>query len=85
MSRPVDFLSGKIMRTLFALAVPIMLTSFVQTAYSLVDMIWIGKVGSAAVAGVGVSGMFVWFSNGLSLLSRIGGQVKILKTYRQTD
>ena len=77
MERSVDFLSGKIMRTLFALAIPIMLTSFVQTAYSLIDMVWIGRVGSAAVAGVGVSGMFVWFSNGLSLMSRIGGQVKI--------
>lgn len=77
MAKPVDFLHGKIMRTLFALALPIMMTYFVQTAYSLIDMIWIGRLGSAAVAGVGVSGMFLWFSSGISLMSRMGGQVKI--------
>jgi Na+-driven multidrug efflux pump len=56
MAKQVDFLQGKIMRTLFSLALPIMMTYFVQTAYSLIDMIWIGRLGSAAVAGVcGVS------------------------------
>lgn len=77
MGKQADFLHGRIMRTLFTVALPIVLTYFVQTAYSLIDMIWIGRLGSAAVAGVGVSGMFVWFSNGLSLMSRMGGQVKI--------
>ena len=77
MGKTVDFLHGKIMRTLLALSLPIMMTYFVQMAYSLIDMIWIGRLGSTAVAGVGVSGMFLWFSSGISLMSRLGGQVKI--------
>ena len=50
MKRKVDLVSGNIIKTLIALSLPILGTSFIQMAYSLVDMIWIGKAGSAAVA-----------------------------------
>ncbi len=46
-------------------------------AYNFIDMIWIGRLGSGAVAGVGVAGMFTWFSNGLVTMAKMGGQVKI--------
>ena len=54
MKRKVDLVSGNIIKTLIALSLPILGTSFIQMAYSLVDMIWIGKAGSAAVAAVGI-------------------------------
>ena len=59
MKRKVDLVSGNIIKTLIALSLPILGTSFIQMAYSLVDMIWIGKAGSAAVAAVGTAGL-VW-------------------------
>ena len=52
MRQNIDLLNGKILQSLTALAVPIMATSLVQTAYSLTDMAWIGRVGSGAVAAV---------------------------------
>lgn len=66
---------GSIFKVLSKLALPIMMSSFLGTAYSITDMAWIGKLGSGAVAGVGVGGMYVWLSNGLCNLARMGGQV----------
>lgn len=66
---------GPIFRVLAKLALPIMASSFLGTAYNITDMAWLGKLGSNAVAGVGVGGMYVWLSQGLSSLARMGGQV----------
>ena len=68
---------GPILRVLLKLALPIMASSFLATAYSITDMAWIGMLGSKAVAGVGASSMFGWLSNGLSTLARMGGQVHV--------
>ena len=55
MTKTIDLLHGKIMRSLCILAVPIVMTYFIQMAYNFIDMIWIGRLGSGAVAGVGVA------------------------------
>ena len=68
---------GPIMKTLVKLAVPIMASSFLGTLYNITDMAWIGLLGSKAVAGVGVGGMFTWLSQGLVSLARMGGQVQV--------
>ena len=47
---------GPINKQLFNLAMPIMATSFIQMAYSLTDMAWVGRLGSEAVAAVGSVG-----------------------------
>ena len=36
---------------------PIMATSFIQMAYSLTDMAWVGRLGSEAVAAIGSVGI----------------------------
>lgn len=76
MNKNIDLLNGKILPSLTALAVPIMATSLVQTAYNLTDMAWIGQVGSNAVAAVGAAGMFTWLSSGLVTIAKMGGQIK---------
>lgn len=68
---------GPIFKVLMKLAVPIMATAFLSTAYSIVDMFWIGKLGATAVAGVGAGGLFMWFSQGLATLPRMGGQIHV--------
>ena len=40
-------------------------------------MAWIGLLGSKAVAGVGVGGMYTWLSQGLASMARMGGQVQV--------
>ena len=68
---------GPILKTLTKLAIPIMASSFLGTLYNITDMAWIGLLGSKAVAGVGVGGMFTWFSQGLAAMARMGGQVQV--------
>ena len=68
---------GPILKTLTKLAVPIMASAFLGTLYNITDMAWIGLLGSRAVAGVGVGGMFTWLSQGLAAMARMGGQVQV--------
>ena len=76
MKQNLDLLHGPIFPSLTKLALPIMATSFVQMAYNMTDMIWIGRIGSGAVAAVGASGMYMWLSNGIATMPKMGGQVK---------
>lgn len=77
MRKQVDLLNGPIFPTLTGLALPIMATSLVQMAYNLTDMAWVGRVGSPAVAAVGSAGMYTWLSQGVMMLPKMGGQIKV--------
>lgn len=46
---------GPILKTLVALAIPIIGANLLQTAYQLVDAFWVGRLGSNAVAAVSIS------------------------------
>ena len=80
-----DLLKGNILGALVSLALPIMATSFLQMAYNMTDMIWIGRVGSGSVAAVGAAGMFVNFSRGLSAFLRVGGQINVAQAFGAGD
>ena len=84
-AKTVDLTSGPILKTLAELALPIMISSMLGTAYSIMDMAWIGLLGAKAVAGVGVGGMYVWLSQGLASLSRMGGQVNTAQACGRKD
>lgn len=79
-TKTLNLTSGPILKTLTALAVPIMASAFLGTAYSITDMAWIGLLGSKAVAGVGIGGMYTWLSQGLVSLARMGGQVNVAQS-----
>lgn len=68
---------GPIKRQLFNLALPIMGTSFIQMAYSLTDMAWVGRLGSESVAAIGAVGILTWMTNSISLLSKVGSEVSV--------
>ena len=76
---------GSIFKVLMRLSLPIMASAFLATAYSITDLAWIGSLGSSAVAGVGVGGMYVWLSQGLSTLARMGGQVPMAQALGKGD
>ena len=68
---------GSINKQLFNLAMPIMATSFIQMAYSLTDMAWVGRLGSEAVATIGSVGILTWMSGSISLLNKVGSEVSV--------
>jgi len=76
MKTKVDLLESNILTALTKLSIPIVLTSLIQMAYNMTDMLWVGRIGSGGVTAVGTAGMYMWFSNGLALIAKIGGQVK---------
>lgn len=80
MAKQVNLLQGNIFSTLTSLALPIMGSQLMQMAYNLTDMLWIGRIGVGAMAAVGAVGLFMWLSNGLVILARMGGQVLVAQS-----
>lgn len=76
---------GSISKALITLALPIMGTSFVQMAYNLTDMMWVGRLGSLSVAAVGTGGFFTWFSMALIMISKIGAEVRVSQSIGKND
>ncbi|MBM7615632.1 MATE family efflux transporter [Alkaliphilus hydrothermalis] len=76
---------GNISKVLLKLALPIMGTSFVQMAYNLTDMFWVGKLGSLAVAAVGTGGFFMWLSMAFIFISKIGAEVGVAQSVGRDD
>ncbi len=74
---------GPILKTLTKLAIPIMASSFLGTLYNLTDMAWIGLLGSKAVAGVGVGGMYTWLSQGTGIYGSNGRTSSSSAMYRK--
>lgn len=72
-----DLTRGGIFRQLLTLALPLMAISFIQMTYNLVDIIWIGRLGSQSVAAVGAVGMLMWMMNSMSLVSKVGAEISI--------
>ncbi|HOJ10761.1 MAG TPA: MATE family efflux transporter [Clostridiales bacterium] len=85
MGKKADLTSGNILKTLTKLALPIMGTSFIQMAYNLTDMLWIGQTGSDAVAAIGTAGFFLWFAQSLIALCRIGAEVFVAQSIGEKD
>lgn len=85
MSRAIDLTEGSILRRLIQLALPIIGTSFVQMAYNLTDMIWVGRLSSDAVAAVGTAGFFTWLASAVILVARIGAEVGTAQSIGKKD
>ncbi len=69
--------TGGIIQKLVALALPIMGTNFVQMAYNLADMFWLGRLGSTAVAASGTVGLFMWLAMALQHFGVKGAEIGV--------
>lgn len=72
-----DLTQGPIMPTLMKLTLPIIATNFISTTYGLVDMIWVGRLGSGPVAAIGTASFFINLALALSTMITIGTGIKI--------
>ncbi|WP_313340307.1 MATE family efflux transporter [Sedimentibacter sp.] len=85
MSNNTNLTEGKILSTLVKLALPIMGTSFIQMAYNLTDIIWLGRLSTNAVAAAGAAGFFLWFGASLVMITQIGVGVNVAQSYGRND
>ena len=76
---------GKIFSTLIRLALPLMGTSFLQMAYTLMAMSWVGRLGTVShpeiatksEAAIGAIGMLLWLTSSVAYLAMIGSEVAV--------
>lgn len=85
MDKNLNLIEGNISSTIIRLALPIMGTSFIQMAYNLTDILWLGQLSTKALAAAGTVGFFMWFGAGLMLISRIGVGVGVSQSYGRDE
>jgi putative MATE family efflux protein len=56
----LDLTSGPITRSIFYLAGPVVATMFLETAFSIADIFWVGKLGAVSLAAVISSAIVIW-------------------------
>lgn len=75
--KKIDLTQGKVINVLTALALPIMGSSLLQFTYNLIDMLWLGGLGSDAVASIGSSSFFIGLGYSINSLVVIGTGIKV--------
>lgn len=83
--KKVDLTKGKVITVLTALALPIMGSSLLQFTYNLIDMLWVGGLGSDAVASIGSSSFFVGLGYAINSLVVIGTGIKVSHAIGRKD
>lgn len=83
--RNTDLTQGSIFRSLWIMALPLISASFIQMAYSMTDMLWLGHLGSDAVAAAGAAGFFTWLCNALSFMTKIGAEITVSQSIGAKD
>lgn len=80
-----DWTKGNIIGNLIALAGPMMITDGLNMMGPTIDMIWVGKLGAVAVAGVGISGMVVGLVNSARRGLSTGVRAMVARTVGADD
>lgn len=80
-----DLTQGSIFRSLWSMVLPLISSSFVQMAYSMTDMLWLGHLGSDCVAAVGAAAFFTWLCNALSFMTKVGVEITVSQSIGAKD
>lgn len=83
--KKIDLTQGRVINVLTALALPIMGSSLLQFTYNIIDMLWVGGLGSNAVASIGSSSFFIGLGNSISSLVVIGTGIKVAHAIGKND
>ena len=75
--KKVDLTKGNVLKVITNLAVPIMGSSFLQFLYGLIDMLWVGALGSYAITVVGSSSFFTNLGYAINAIVVIGTGIKV--------
>ena len=73
----VNIHSRSIFVQLIRLSLPVIATSFMSMAYNFINIAFVGKLGSGAVAAVGSAGFYMNLSWGIASLLTVGAGIKV--------
>lgn len=88
MSNPTgqpDLTTGPIFRHLVRLSIPLVLSMLMQTLYNLVDLYFVGRLGSDAVAAVSIAGNAFFIILGLSVVVGTGATTLISQAWGRKE
>ncbi|MFR5265502.1 MATE family efflux transporter [Clostridium sp.] len=75
--KKIDLTKGNVFNVLTRLSIPIMGSSLLQFAYGLIDMLWVGRLGSNAITVVGSSSFFIGLGYSINAIVVIGTGIKV--------
>ncbi|MGL4521267.1 MAG: MATE family efflux transporter [Bacilli bacterium] len=79
----VQITSAPILKVLSALSIPLIGSSILQFLYNMIDMFWVGKLGSGAVASVGTITFLIGFAYAIQSFVIVGSGVEISQSIGQ--
>lgn len=85
MDKHKDLTQGSIPRVIRSMAAPLIGASFVQMAYSMTDMAWLGRLGSGPVAAVGAAFFFTWMNSAISFTPKTGAEITVSQSLGAGD
>jgi len=74
-----DWTKGSTIRNLFSLSWPITVSATIYMVGGLVDMLWVGRLGSTAMAAVGTAGMALWMGLAAVMCLTVGARALIAR------
>ena len=80
-----DWTQGNLLNNLLSLATPVIINQSLQLLGPLVDLIWIGRLGSLAVAGVGLAGFLVILVTAARMGFAVGVRAMIARSVGAKD
>ena len=75
--RAVNLTDGALLKPLFILSIPIVLTNMLQVAYNLADTFWVGRLGQEAVSAISFSWAIVFLVITLAAGFTVAGTVLV--------
>jgi putative MATE family efflux protein len=85
MDKGTDLTRGAILPRLIKLSLPIIGTSFIQMAYNLTDVIWLGRLGAATVTAVTTAGFFMWLLYSIFYSTKSGTETLVSQAVGRRD
>lgn len=82
---------GNILKQLILVSLPVVLTSFVEMAYNLTDLFWLGRatpneeINTGFLASAGIGGLFTWLGAAIIVLIKIGTEVGVSQSIGKED
>ncbi len=78
-------LTGNITKGLIGLGIPVVGSLLLQTAFNIIDAIWIGQLGNAALAAISTAGFVIWSIFALAEMVAIGVTAIVARFVGATD
>lgn len=81
MNKKVSLTEAPILKSLLTLGIPMVLANFLQSAYQLIDALWVGQLGGTALAAVSVSFPVTFFAVSLAAGFTMAGTILIAQYF----